>query len=72
MILELEDPISVLTPLGEGLALLIIDYGIHLNTCWVVALRADGQVKHFDANDIKLSKNYTYHIATTPPTPKPT
>jgi hypothetical protein len=35
---EFDHPMWVKTPLGHGLAVMIIDYGIHLNSCWVVAL----------------------------------
>ena len=48
------------TPLGTGQALFIIDYGMHQNTCWIVALQKDGVIKHFDCNDVILSTNYTY------------
>lgn len=50
------------TPLGRGQALFLIDYGMHQNTCWVVAMHKNGIVKHFDSNDIIISPNYTYHI----------
>lgn len=60
--LQLNPEIWVETPLGEGLAFVIIDYGLNHNTCWVVALKLDGQVKHFDSNDIKISHNHTYKI----------
>ncbi|RRN76829.1 hypothetical protein EIM50_22700 [Pseudoxanthomonas sp. SGD-10] len=62
MILQLNPAILVETPLGRGQAILVIDYGMHQNTCWVVALEEDGIVKHFDCNDIILSTNYTYHV----------
>ena len=62
MILQLNPPILVETPLGQGQALFVIDYGMHQNTCWVVALVKDGVVKHFDCNDIILSTNYTYGL----------
>lgn len=62
MILQLNPPIQVQTPLGDGYAIFLIDYGVHLNTCWVVALAASGVIKHFDANDIVLSPNHTYKI----------
>lgn len=62
MILQLDPSILVETPLGKGLALFIIDYGMHQNTCWVVTLEDSGKVKHFDCNDILLSTNYTYHL----------
>lgn len=35
MILQLNPPIHVMTPLGEAFARLIIDYGPDLNTVWV-------------------------------------
>lgn len=50
------------TPLGQGQALFIIDYGMHQNSCWVVGMHKNGIVKHFDSNDIIISPNYTYHI----------
>lgn len=60
MILQLEPSILVETPLGTGQAMFIIDYGMHQNTCWIVALVKDGVIKHFDCNDVILSTNYTY------------
>lgn len=60
MILQLKPSILVETPLGTGQAIFIIDYGMHQNTCWVVALQKDGVIKHFDCNDVILSTNYTY------------
>lgn len=62
MILQLNPTILVETPLGRGHAIFVIDYGMHQNTCWVVALEKDGVVKHFDCNDILISTNFTYHL----------
>lgn len=62
MILQLDPAIMVETPLGTGQALFVIDYGMHQNTCWVVALTKDGIIKHFDCNDVILSTNYTYGL----------
>jgi len=62
MILQLNPGILVETPLGRGITLFVIDYGMHQNTCWVVALEKDGVVKHFDCNDIIISTNYTYGL----------
>lgn len=62
MILQLNPTILVETPLGRGQALFVIDYGMHQNTCWVVALERDGIVKHFDCNDIILATNFTYGV----------
>lgn len=58
--IQLDPAIDVMTKLGSGAAIIVIDYGMHQNTCWVVALHEDGQVKHFDGNQIKLCKNHTY------------
>lgn len=58
--LQLAPPIPVLTPLGEGWALLVIDYGPQWNTCWAVQLHQTGQLKHFDSNDIRFPHNHTY------------
>lgn len=62
MILQLNPMILVETPLGKGQALFIIDYGMHQNTCWVVALNDNGIIKHFDSNDVIICKNWTYHL----------
>lgn len=60
MILQLDPAILVDTPLGIGHALFVIDYGMHQNTCWVVAVQETGIIKHFDCNDVILYTNYTY------------
>ena len=60
MILQLDPAILVETPLGQGQAIFIIDYGMHQNTCWIVALVENGIIKHFDCNDVVLATNYTY------------
>ncbi|HAD96537.1 MAG TPA: hypothetical protein DCG19_03970 [Cryomorphaceae bacterium] len=62
MILQLDPTIMVETPLGTGQTLFIIDYGMHQNTCWVIALKDSGIIKHFDCNDVILSTNYTYGL----------
>ncbi len=55
-IIQLKPQIEVKTPLGKGWAYLVIDYGLMINTIWVVRL-PDGQVKHFDSNDIRITGN---------------
>jgi hypothetical protein len=62
MILQLDPSILVETPLGQGQAIFIIDYGMHQNSCWIVAINENGIVKHFDSNDVIISTNHTYHI----------
>jgi hypothetical protein len=60
MIHQLNPTILVETPMDQGQAIFIIDYGMHQNTCWVVALIENGVIKHFDCNDVIFSTNYTY------------
>jgi hypothetical protein len=62
VILQLDPAILVETPLGRGLAIFIVDYGMHQNSCWIVALEKDGVVKHFDSNDVLVAPNYTYRL----------
>jgi hypothetical protein len=59
---EIQQGIYVDTPHGEGIALFIIDYGPQINTIWVVANREDGKIRHYDSNDVTLTKNYTLKI----------
>ena len=58
-ILQLNPQINCFTPLGEGWAFFIIDYGAWMNSCWVIRLNETGEVKHFDSNDIKIEGNPT-------------
>ena len=62
MILQLNPQLSVLTPLGWGLAQFLIDYGPAHNTVWVIALWDTGDIKHFDSNEVKLAGNEMYDI----------
>jgi hypothetical protein len=62
MIHELRQAIYFNTPHGEGIALLVIDYGPQINTIWVVANCQDGRVRHYDSNDITLTQNKTLDI----------
>lgn len=62
MIHQLDPSLLVETPIGQGLAIFIIDYGMHQNTCWIVALVDNGVIKHFDCNDVILATNYTYGL----------
>lgn len=66
MILQLNPPIHVSTPLGEGDTLMVIDYGCHLNSVWVVWLFEDGRVNHFDSSDIRVMGNAMYGIPDPP------
>jgi hypothetical protein len=56
---ELSDGWTVHTPLGEGTALLITTPSYLGNSIVYVKL-ADGQLKHFDSNDIRIYGSPTY------------
>jgi hypothetical protein len=56
MIHEFRTPLSVKTPHGDGQAILLIDYGINVNTVWVVRLDG-GLVKHYYSEDIRIYDN---------------
>ena len=54
--LQLNPTIDVATPLGEGEAMFIIDYGVNVNTVWVCRMKG-GKVKHFYSDDIRIYDN---------------
>jgi hypothetical protein len=56
MIHEFKTPFDVKTPHGDGRAILLIDYGIDVNTVWVVKLDG-GIVKHYYSDDIRIYDN---------------
>lgn len=56
MIHQLNPTIDVLTPLGDGEAIMIIDYGINVNTVWVVRFNG-GRIKHIYSDDIRIYGN---------------
>jgi len=56
MILQLNPTVEVHTPLGDGEAMFIIDYGININTVWVVRL-PKGVIKHFYSDDVRIWGN---------------
>jgi hypothetical protein len=56
---EIKQVLPVNTPHGKGLALFIIDYGLHANTIWIVSLFESGEVKHYDSRDIRVERNWT-------------
>jgi hypothetical protein len=56
---EIAQTLIVNTPHGKGQVLFLIDYGIHQNTIWVVTLKEDGRIKHYDSNQITVEINHT-------------
>jgi hypothetical protein len=62
MIHEIKQLLYVNTAHGLGIALFLIDYGAQANTIWVVANEKDGAIRHYDSNQITLSKNNTLDL----------
>ena len=58
-LLQLNPPIPVETPMGEGLAQIIIDYSPEFSIHWVVFLRENGQCWTFTNEDIRAQRNIT-------------
>jgi hypothetical protein len=56
---EIQQVLWVTTPHGDGLAIFIIDYGMHENTIWVVAAESDGSIRHYNSNQINFHRNHT-------------
>lgn len=62
MIHEMKQVMWVDTPHGEGLVILVMDYGVNHNTVWVVANKEDGKIRHYDSNHISMTKNCTLDL----------
>jgi hypothetical protein len=61
-ILQLNPPIHVMTPLGEGFARLVIDYSPDINTIWVVDLFEDRSCVQVDSAEIRFGLNPTWNL----------
>jgi hypothetical protein len=62
MMLQLNPPLWVSTPKGEGHALLVLDYGPSINTVWVVHQFDTGAVVHVDSSEVRIMGNPMYGI----------
>ena len=62
MLLQLNPPLWVTTPLGEGHALVLIDYGPSINTVWLVHLFDSGKVAHVDSSEVRVMGNAMWGI----------
>jgi hypothetical protein len=58
-ILQLDPPIPVITPKGDGYAHLLIDYGPEYNLLWVCFLDDSGECWTYDNTQIRAQKNVT-------------
>lgn len=61
MIEFLPSPRWVQTPLGQGLWLAIIDYGISHNPLYLIEL-VDGQHRVIDMREVRGLENFTFNI----------
>lgn len=59
MILQLDPPIPLATPRGNGYALLVIDYSQEHHLVWVVAIDATGEIWAFPNPDVRARMNPT-------------
>ena len=62
MILQLNPPMHLVTPLGEATAYFLIDYGAVENTIWVCDIHESRECKHFTSEDIRFWGNGTYGL----------
>ena len=58
MMLELKNPLPVITPLGEGYAIIVASGGAMENDIWTVVLD-DARILHFRSNDLLYVGNAT-------------
>jgi hypothetical protein len=62
MIHEFLNPVPVTTELGDGYAWYVTNGGTWENDIFCVVMEADGSVRHFRSDQIKLHKNGTFDI----------
>jgi hypothetical protein len=59
MMLQLSPPIPLSTPKGNGLAWIVIDYGVEHNLLWTVAIDETGEIWTFENTEVRAIKNIT-------------
>jgi hypothetical protein len=59
---QFQNPIPVITPLGDAYAIYATHNGMFEDDEWTCALMKDGQVRHFTTSQIKVWHNGTYDI----------
>ena len=58
-LLQLNPPIPVVTPMGDGIAHIVVDYSIEHSIHWVVFLEENGQCWTFPNEKIRAQRNIT-------------
>ncbi len=61
MIHEFRNPIPVVTPLGDGMAIYVRDGGTFENDIWCVVL-FDTTIRHFRVDQIRMWSNATFDL----------
>lgn len=59
--LEFTKPIPVKTPLGDGMAIYVVESGTFANDIWTVVLN-DCRIKHFRTDQITMERNFTFDL----------
>lgn len=62
MIHECNRPIPCTTPLGDGYVWYISSNGLYENDEFTIVLCANGEVRHFTSDQVKIWYNATYGI----------
>lgn len=58
-ILQLNPPVPMHSPKGEGLAWFLIDHGVEYNLLWVVCQNDTGEIWVWDNKKVRGDKNIT-------------
>ncbi len=61
--LQFSDPIPVITPIGDGMAIYCTNSGTFCNDVWCVVL-SDGSIRHFRVDQLRMEANATFDIDT--------
>jgi hypothetical protein len=59
VILQLNPPIPMVTPKGDGIAWFVIDYGIEYDLHWVIVINGTGEIWTYQNREIRAEKNIT-------------
>lgn len=58
--LQLDPPMTLITPKGKGMCHFVIDYGPEHDLVWVVFLDQTGECWSFRNQDIRINNNITF------------
>jgi hypothetical protein len=58
-IIQLDPPLPISCPKGEGLALFLTDYGCEFNHIWTIAIDETGEIWSYPNPQVRMQKNIT-------------